>query len=90
MESDYTNAIGRQRNLEPAEIAPERLTLKDPRAVLSMLEADQVVAAKRRTHFGRQKLSFGTKVLLWCLRVYVVALLIIVALSVFRALQAAR
>ena len=35
--------------------------LDDPRAVLSLLEADQVVAAKRRTHFGRKNLSFGTR-----------------------------
>ena len=29
--------------------------LKDPRVVLTLLEADQVVAAKRRTHFGRRE-----------------------------------
>jgi hypothetical protein len=90
LDSDYTSAVDRQRNLEPAEIAPEQLTLQDPRAVLSLLEADQVVAAKRRTHFGRQKLSFGMRAVLWCLRVYVVGMLIIVALSVFRAFHAAR
>jgi hypothetical protein len=90
LDSEYTNAVDRQRNLEPAEIAPEQLTLQDPRAVLSLLEADQVVAAKRRTHFGRQTLSFGMKAVLWCLRLYVVGMLIIVALSVFRAFHAAR
>ena len=90
MDSRYANAVESQRDPEAAEIAPEQLTLKDPRAVLSLLEADQVVAAKRRTHFGRQKLSFGMRVLLWCLRVYVVGMLIIVALSVFRAFHAAR
>ena len=90
MDSDYTNAVDRQRDLEPAEIAPEQLTLQDPRAVLSLLEADQVVAAKRRTHFGRQTLSFGMRAVLWCLRLYVVVMLIIVALSVFRAFHAAR
>jgi hypothetical protein len=90
LDSDYTNAVDRQRDLEPAEIAPEQLTLQDPRAVLSLLEADQVVAAKRRTHFGRQTLSFGMRAVLWCLRLYVVVMLIIVALSVFRAFHAAR
>jgi hypothetical protein len=63
--------------------------LNDPRAVLSLLEADQVVAAKRRTQFGRQQLSSGTRFLLWGLRVYVVLMLAIVALSVFRAVHSA-
>jgi hypothetical protein len=90
LDSDYANTAQGQRGLEPTEIASEQLTLKDPRAVLSLLEADQVVAAKRRTHFGRQDLSFGVRILLWCLRVYVVAMLIIVALSVFRAFHAVR
>ena len=72
------------------EVNSEQLTLQDPRAVLSLLEADQVVAAKRRTHFGRQKLSVKTRVLLWCLRVYVVAMLVIVAISVLQAIHAAR
>ncbi len=57
--------------------------------MLSLLEADQVVAAKRRTHFGRKNLSVGTRVLLWCLRVYVVAMLVIVAISVIQAIHAA-
>jgi hypothetical protein len=54
-----------------------------------LLEADQVVAAKRRTHFGRKHLSFGTKALLWGLRVYVVAMLVIVLISVYQAIHAA-
>jgi hypothetical protein len=62
--------------------------LKDPHLVLSLLEADQVVAAKRRTHFGQRKLSVGVRVLLWCLRVYVVMMLVIVVISVFRAMHA--
>ena len=74
----------------PADVKSEQLTLRDPRAVLSLLEADQVVAAKRRTHFGRKKLSWGTKALLWGLRVYVVAMLVIVLLSVYQAIYAAR
>ena len=63
--------------------------LTDPRAVLSLLEADQVVAAKRRTHFGRQQLSARTRFLLWGLRVYVVVMFAIVAVSVFRAIHLA-
>ena len=74
----------------PVDVKSEQLTLHDPRAVLSLLEADQVVAAKRRTHFGRKNLSLGTKALLWGLRVYVVAMLIIVLLSAYQAIYAAR
>jgi hypothetical protein len=73
----------------PVDVKSEQLTLQDPRAVLSLLEADQVVAAKRRTHFGRKNLSFGTKALLWALRVYVVAMLVIVLISVYQAIHAA-
>ena len=57
--------------------------------MLSLLEADQVVAAKRRTHFGRKNLSIATKALLWGLRVYVVAMLVIVLISVYQAIRAA-
>jgi hypothetical protein len=74
----------------PNDVKSEQLTLQDPRAVLSLLEADQVVAAKRRTHFGRKNLSFGTKALLWGLRIYVVAMLVIVLISVYQAVHAAR
>jgi hypothetical protein len=73
----------------PLDVKPEQLSLQDPRAVLSLLEADQVVAAKRRTHFGRKNLSPGTKVLLWALRVYVVAMMVIVLISVYQAIHAA-
>jgi hypothetical protein len=74
----------------PIDVKSEQLTLQDLRAVLSLLEADQVVAAKRRTHFGRKTLSFGTKTLLWGLRIYVVAMLVIVLISVYQAIHAAR
>ncbi len=63
--------------------------LRDPHVVLSLLEADQVVAAKQRTRFGKRKLSFGARMLFWGLRVYVVAMLVIVLISVLRALQGA-
>ncbi len=64
--------------------------LKDPRLVLALLEADQVVAAKRRTHFGQRNLSFGVRVLLWGLRAYVVMMLVIVVISALRAMHALR
>jgi hypothetical protein len=74
----------------PIDVKSEQLTLRDPRAVLSLLEADQVVAAKRRTHFGRKNLSLRTNALLWGLRVYVVAMLVIVLISVYQVIHAAR
>lgn len=89
MNPAYTGASEGQRALAGVEVNSEQLTLQDPRAVLSLLEADQVVAAKRRTHFGRQTLSMKTRLLLWCLRVYVVAMLLIVAISVLQAIRAA-
>jgi len=59
----------------------------DPRAMLSLLEADQLVAAKQRTHFGRRNLSAGTRLLLWGLRVYVVIMLVLVVISAFRVIH---
>ena len=61
--------------------------LKDPSVVLSLLEADQVVAAKQRMHFGPRRLSLGIRVLLWGLRIYVVAMLVIVLISAIRAIH---
>ena len=59
--------------------------IKDPNVVLSLLEADQVVAAKQRTRFGPRKLLPGMRFLLWSLRVYVVVMFAIVLVSVYRA-----
>jgi hypothetical protein len=63
--------------------------LKDPRVVLSLLETDQVVAAKQQTRFGRRTLSPGIKILLWGLRVYVVVMFVLVLVSVVRAIHSA-
>jgi hypothetical protein len=89
LNSPYADIPENQRALDAVEVNSEQLTLQDPRAVLSLLEADQVVAAKRRTHFGRRNLSVGTRALLWCLRVYVVAMLVIVLISVLQAIRSA-
>jgi hypothetical protein len=89
LNSEYAGVPENERALGAVDVNAEQLNLQHPRAVLSLLEADQVVAAKRRTHFGRQKLSVKTRVLLWCLRVYVVAMFIIVAISVVQAFRAA-
>jgi hypothetical protein len=61
--------------------------LRDPNVVLSLLEADQVVAAKQQTRFGRKPLSFRVRLMLWGLRVYVLLMLVIVVISVLRALH---
>jgi hypothetical protein len=76
-------------NIEPIIVTGEQPHLEDPRVVLSLLEADQVVAAKERMRFGRQKLSGGVRAMLWGLRIYVVVMLVIVFISVFHAIQAA-
>jgi hypothetical protein len=87
LKSDSAELAG-SRQIESAENAEPNL--KDPRVVLSLLEADQVVAAKRQTRFGRRNLSFGARVLLWGLRVYVVVMMVIVFIAVLRALGAVR
>jgi len=81
-------AVG-ERSLETVAANAAEPNLEDPRIVLSLLEADQVVAAKRETHFGPRKFSFGLKILLWGLRVYVVLMMVIILVSVFQALHRA-
>ncbi|MGH9863876.1 MAG: hypothetical protein ACRD4H_00520 [Candidatus Acidiferrales bacterium] len=66
----------------------EHPNLQDPNVVLSLLEADQIVAAKTRTRFGKRNLSVAARLLLWGLRVYVLAMLVIVLISVIRAIHA--
>jgi hypothetical protein len=90
LNSHYADVPENQGALAPVDVKSEQLSLQDPRAVLSLLEADQMVAAKRRTHFGRKNLSLGTKALLWGLRVYVVAMLIIVLITVYQAVHVGR
>lgn len=84
MERDQTNS---GRETESDERA-KRPNLKDPRLVLSLLEADQVVAAKAQSRFGRTPLSRGMRAALWALRVYVLVMLVIVAVYVFQVLHA--
>ena len=81
---------GLETNLNAAELergqdSGLRPDLKDPRVVLSLLEADQVVAANERTHFGRRNLSLGVRAMLWGLRLYVVVMLVLVIVSALRA-----
>jgi hypothetical protein len=74
--------------LDPIGIDPEQPNLSDPHAVLALLETDQVVAEKQRTRFGRRNFSVALQALLWSLRVYVVLMLVIVVIAVFRAIHA--
>ncbi|MGA8223617.1 MAG: hypothetical protein WB780_18355 [Candidatus Acidiferrales bacterium] len=85
--SEQTYASADANASSPANAAEPNLD--DPRVVMSLLEADQVVAAKAQSHFGRRKFSAGVRTLLWGLRVYVILMLVIVLISVFKALQAA-
>jgi hypothetical protein len=87
LKSQHADSDGDRDQLEQAAASAERPNLDDPRIVLSLLESDQVVAAKRRTHFGQKKLSFGVRILLWSLRVYVVIMLVLALISVLRALH---
>lgn len=87
MKSKQPSSSQDQRSFEAVATNPAEPNLDDPRIVLSLLEADQVVAAKRQTHFGPRSFSFGVRVLLWGLRIYVVLMMVIVLVSVFRALQ---
>jgi hypothetical protein len=88
LKSDYSELRATEAGIRPVVADDRQPRLEDPRVVLSLLEADQVVAAKEHMRFGRQKLSRGARVMLWCLRVYVVVMLIIVLVSVLRAVHA--
>ncbi len=78
---------------EEARLAREARRREDlqahPDMVLTLLEPDQVVVAKQRTHFGPRRLTRRHKALLWGLRIYVVVMLIIVLVSVIRAVHTA-
>ncbi|MDE3108956.1 MAG: hypothetical protein KGL02_03345 [Acidobacteriota bacterium] len=84
--------------MNPADARPERIEndaysaapgIDDPQAVLSVLEADQIVAAKQRMHFGRRKLSRGVSILLWGMRVYVVIMMVLLVISAIRGIHSA-
>jgi hypothetical protein len=82
-----SNFAGNPRDADPVPEIVAKPDLEDPRVVLSLLETDQVVAAKQKTRFGRRNLSLGMRVLLWGLRIYVVAMLVLVVVSVLRAIH---
>ena len=57
MKSDYSELGVGGPDVQPIAADTGQPHLEDPRVVLSLLEADQVVAAKEQMRFGRQKLS---------------------------------
>ena len=83
-------ALDAGQNTEQFDSSVDTKNLNDPRVVLSLLEADQVVATKRQTHFGRRELSLSVRTLLWGLRIYVVVMIAIVLVAAFHALRGAR
>jgi hypothetical protein len=85
--SDEAKHVANLPGVDSAVETGAKPDLKDPRVVLSLLEADQVVAAKRQSRFGRRNLSIGVRALLWGLRVYVVVMLVLVLVSVVRAIH---
>ncbi len=89
-ELGFQQQSGEQRDTEATRANGEPISLEHPEPALSVLEADQLVVAKQRTRFGRRKLSRSERILLWGLRIYVVIMLVIVLVSVLRALHGAR
>jgi hypothetical protein len=87
LKSDYSEVGVGGPGVQPIAADTGQPHLEDPRVVLSLLEADQIVAAKEQRRFGRQKLSPGVRALLWGLRVYVVVMMILVLVSVLRAVH---
>lgn len=86
-EEQFRGETDERRNAAKGENAIARPDLTDPEVVLSLLEADQVVAAKQQTRFGRKSLGLGMRVLMWGLRIYVIVMLVIVVISVMHALH---
>lgn len=70
------------------KVESEQISLEHPEIALSVLESDQLVAAKQKVRFGRRKLTRSEEGLMWGLRIYVVIMLIIVLVSVIEALHA--
>jgi hypothetical protein len=73
----------------PGETSGDRKELElRPELAAELLEPDQIVAAKR-VRFGRKPLKRWERTMLWALRIYVIAMQIIVVIAVIRALHGA-
>ena len=89
MEANQQRPINHSPNgSTPTDAEP--ISLEHPETALSVLEADQLVAAKQSSRFGKRKLSFSIKLLFWALRIYVAIMLVIVLVSVLQSLHAGR
>ena len=87
-EHDAPSATLRRAEVTASSERPGAVDLEHrPEVVLSVLEADQLVAAKERHRFGRMQLSPGVRALLWGLRFYVIAMIALVLVQVVHAVQ---
>lgn len=55
--------------------------------MLDVLEPDQLVSVKSATRFGPRHISRGLRFLLWGLRLYVIAMLIIIIAQIIRTVH---
>lgn len=78
------SSASQEFDLAAQKVAPD---LRDPHVVLSLLEADQVFAAKKETRFGKRNFSIGVRMLFWGLRAYVLIMLVMVVISIMRAIH---
>jgi hypothetical protein len=81
-EGSLSTTLGRAEPHDPVAKADAMDLEHRPEAVLSVLEADQLFTAKQHARFGRARLSRGARALLWALRAYVIAMLLMVAMQV--------
>lgn len=58
--------------------------------VYDVLEPEQLTNTKRMRRFGRRRLSRGTLILLWALRLYLVVMLLVIAYQIWIALSGAK
>jgi hypothetical protein len=88
MKSEQESATLRRTAGIASSEGTEVIDLEDrPEMVLSVLEADQLVGAKERSHFGRMHLSPGVRALLWGLRLYVLAMIALILVQVLQAVR---
>jgi hypothetical protein len=73
---------------ETAESLPIVSKMPATTWVHDVLDPDQLSGAKRR--FGRCKLGKGTLILFWGLRIYVVLMIFLVALSIWNTLHSGK
>jgi hypothetical protein len=69
-------------------VVGDRALGTDVGQALALLEDDQFVAVKAGRRLGRASLSKGVRALLWCLRIYVVLMILLVAFQAFQVLRA--